>query len=44
MKKYTIIKMWKFVKRAFAVIATFFNLAYVNSPECISMNNEYPLI
>ena len=32
--------MWKFVKKAFAVITTFFNLEYVNSLECISMNNQ----
>ena len=36
--------MWKFVKKPFAVTTTFFNLAYVNSLECMSMNNEYPLI
>ena len=32
--------MWRFIKKAFAVIATFFNLSYVNSLECISMNNQ----
>ena len=32
--------MWKFIKKAFAVITTFFNLSYVNSLECISMNNQ----
>ena len=32
--------MFRFVKKAFAVIMTFFNLAYVNSLECISMNNQ----
>ena len=31
--------MWRF-KKAFAVIATFFNLSYVNSLECISLNNQ----
>ena len=28
------------IKKAFAVITTFFNLSYVNSLECISMNNQ----
>ena len=28
------------LKKAFAVIATFFNLSYVHSLECISMNNQ----
>ena len=32
--------MWRFIKKAFAVIATFFNLSYVNSLEFISMNNQ----
>ena len=32
--------MRKFVKKAFVVITTFFNLAYVNPLECISMNNQ----
>ena len=32
--------MWRFLKKAFAMIATFFNLSYVNSLECISMNNQ----
>ena len=32
--------MWRFIKKAFAVIETFFNLSYVNSLECISMNNQ----
>ena len=32
--------MWKFIKKAFAVITTFFNLSYVNFLECISMNNQ----
>ena len=29
-----------FGKKAFAVITTFSNLSYVNSLECISMNNQ----
>ena len=32
--------MWTFIKKAFAVIAAFFNLSYVNSLECILMNNQ----
>ena len=32
--------MWRFIKKTFAIIATFFNLSYVNSLECISMNNQ----
>ena len=32
--------MWRFIKKIFAVITTFFNLSYVNSLECISMNNQ----
>ena len=32
--------MWRFIKNAFALITTFFNLSYVNSLECISMNNQ----
>ena len=32
--------MWRFLKKTFAAIATFFNLSYVNSLECISMNNQ----
>ena len=32
--------MWKFIKKAFAVITTFFNLSYVNSLEYISMSNQ----
>ena len=32
--------MWRFIKKAFAVITTFFNLSYVNSLGCISMNNQ----
>ena len=32
--------MWIFLKKAFTVMATFFNLSYVNSLECISMNNQ----
>ena len=32
--------MFGFIKKAFAVIAIFFNLSYVNSLECVSMNNQ----
>ena len=32
--------MWRFTKKAFAVITTFFNLSYVNSSECVSMSNQ----
>ena len=32
--------MRRFVKRTFAVITAFFNISYVNSLECISMNNQ----
>ena len=32
--------MWRFLKKDFAVMTTFFNLSYVNSLECISMNNQ----
>ena len=32
--------MWRCLKKAFAVITTFFDLSYVNSLECISMNNQ----
>ena len=32
--------MWRFIKKAFAMMTTLFNLAYVNSLECISMNNQ----
>ena len=32
--------MWTFIKKTFAIVATFFNLSYVNSLECISMNNQ----
>ena len=32
--------MWRFLKKAFAVITAFFNPSYVNSLECISMNNK----
>ena len=32
--------MFEFIKKAFAVIMTFFNLSYVNSLECVSMNNQ----
>ena len=32
--------MWIFVEKSFTVITTFFNISYVNSLECISMNNQ----
>ena len=32
--------MWRFIKKTSAIIATFFNLSYVNSLECISINNQ----
>ena len=32
--------MWRFLKKAFARITTLFNLSYVNSLKCISMNNH----
>ena len=32
--------MWRFIKKAFGVIAVFFNLSYLNSLECISINNQ----
>ena len=32
--------MWRFLKKAFTVMTTFFSLPYVNSLECISMNNQ----
>ena len=32
--------MWRFFKKAFAVITTLFNLSYVNSLECILMNKQ----
>ena len=32
--------MWRFFKKIFAMMTTFFNLSYVNSLECISMNNQ----
>ena len=32
--------MWRFINKAFTVITRFFNLSYVNSLECISMNNQ----
>ena len=32
--------MWRFIKKAFAEITTFFNLSYINSLECVSMNNQ----
>ena len=31
--------MWRFLKKA-SLMTTFFNLSYVNSLECISMNNQ----
>ena len=32
--------MWRFLKKSFIVITTFFSLPYVNSLKCISMNNQ----
>ena len=32
--------MRRFLKKVFTVMATFFNLSYVNSLECVSMNNQ----
>ena len=32
--------MWRFIKKASAVITIFFNISYVNSLEYISMNNQ----
>ena len=32
--------MWRFLKKAFPVITTFFSLPYVNSLKGISMNNQ----
>ena len=32
--------MWRFIKKAFALMTTFFNLTYVNSLGCTSMNNQ----
>ena len=32
--------MWRFIKKAFAVITTFFNLSYVDSLQCVSMSNQ----
>ena len=32
--------MLRLLKKAFAMMAAFFNLPYVNSLECISMNNQ----
>ena len=32
--------MWRFLKKAFAMITPFFYLSYVNSLKCISMNNH----
>ena len=39
-EKNGVIKMWRFVKKTFAVITIFFNLSYVNSLECILVNNQ----
>ena len=32
--------MWRFIKKAFAVITTFFNLSYVDSLQRVSMSNQ----
>ena len=32
--------MWRFLKKTFTTITTFFSLPYVNSLNCISMNNQ----
>ena len=32
--------MWRFLKKAFTAITTFFSLPYVNSLKCILMNNQ----
>ena len=32
--------MWRYIKKTFALITTFFNLSYVNSLECVLMNNQ----
>ena len=32
--------MWRFLKKPFTAITTFFGLPYVNSLNCISMNNQ----
>ena len=32
--------MIRFVKKAFTVIITFFNLSYVDSLQCVSMSNQ----
>ena len=32
--------MWRFLKKAFTVMTTFFSLPYVNSLECILMKNQ----
>ena len=32
--------MWRFITKTFAVITAFFKISYVNSLECISMNNQ----
>ena len=40
MEKNNIVKMRRFIKKAFAVITTFFNISYVNSLECMSTSNQ----
>ena len=32
--------MWRFIKKTFAVITTFFSLSCVDSLQCVSMSNE----
>ena len=32
--------MFDFIKKAFVVITTFFNLSYINSVQCVSMSNQ----
>ena len=32
--------MWRFLKKAFTTVTTFFSLPYMNSLKCISMNNQ----
>ena len=32
--------MWRFIKKALSAIATFFNLAYVDSLHCVSMSGQ----
>ena len=32
--------MWRFIKKTFAAITTFFNLSYLNSFKSVSMNNQ----